>query len=93
MTTEESSQLRETVDTPGWQLILSYLEAQDLKVTNAIKKDLVNMKWEEHPKWFAYYSGQAALIVGLKKYIAQGLAKPDMLAKIKAFKPKSPLDL
>lgn len=61
--------IRAMLETEGWKLIDEWLTARDVEITDAIKDNLIKLKWAEKDKWFAYYSGEATIIKALRRYI------------------------
>lgn len=82
---EEKDAVRKLLESPGWQLIDAWLTNQEERVTNAIKKDLIKLKWSEKDKWFPYYSGQISVIQSLRQYLEGEKNKEERKENIQRF--------
>lgn len=78
--------LEETMSTPGWIIIEKWLQESDTRITNAIRKELINMKWSEKDKWFAFYSGQANIIDSLNKFLEHKRLQPTLIERARKWK-------
>lgn len=89
MIDERADAIRKLLESDGWKLINAWLTKQDERINNAIKKDLLRLKWGEKDKWFPYYSGQFAIIESLRAYVEAEKSKEERSDRIHDFKEKT----
>lgn len=83
---DETAELIEVMNQKGFKHFEAWLTLREKEVTDAIKLNLMSMKWEEAPKWNAYYSGQMAVLTGIKSFVKQNVETSYRKEKWKADK-------
>ena len=78
---ERKAMLLETLSTKGWEIIQEWLSTRDKTITEAIKKQFINLKEEEAIKWGWYYNGQYTVISDLNTFIANETAEKRTIKK------------
>ena len=68
--------LQETLNTKGWAILDEWLKEREKSLNKAATQDIINLKYEELPKWILYYSGELNLITNFRKFIENELNKP-----------------
>lgn len=88
MNNERSDAIRKLLESDGWKLVEEWLNGKETEIVNAIKNDVMRLKWSEKDKWFPFYSGEANIIRALRAYIEGERTKEERQDKIREFRDK-----
>lgn len=66
---EEKRAIIDLLETPGWKLVSAWLDEWDQEITDAVKKNIVNLKADEAIKWHWFYNGRYSQLDRLRKRV------------------------
>jgi hypothetical protein len=69
LTKEDKLYLQEIISQPGWRIIEKWMDEAENRIIAQIKDNFISLKWEESPKWNAFYAGQADTIRAFRTFI------------------------